>query len=299
MSIFNNTVFQSDKSTQEVIFDLLMWQWKDIAINLFIWNGLPKTLKPEIMEQLLYEYGKLLFFKDKDKEDLILTLPFEFQDEINLYGECERYRAFGHNYNKMLTKDNSVIIRNNRLMIPTRFFIEIYCLKMANLESAIDVNIENTKTPVIFEGQEKALLSMKTVYNKINKNEPVFYKVKMKGEDFSLNALNTGVEFISDKYMDLYKRYENRLLSYLGLNNSDIDKAERVNVQETNSNDEFIKGNFQRMLKSRKTACEEINSMFPELNITVQPNPEIFKEPEPVKVNPNDPVYEPQNEGDE
>ena len=48
----------------------------------------------------------------------------------------------------------------------------------------------------------------------------------------------------------------------LGINNSNIDKRERVNTDEVNSNNEIIQINRNNFLTPRLEACEQINKMF-------------------------------------
>ena len=60
----------------------------------------------------------------------------------------------------------------------------------------------------------------------------------------------------------------NELLTFLGINNSNTDKKERLLVDEVNSNNDFILVNIDHMYDERKRAVEEINKKF-NLNITV------------------------------
>ena len=61
----------------------------------------------------------------------------------------------------------------------------------------------------------------------------------------------------------------NELLTFLGINNNNTDKKERLLVDEVNANNEFILVNIEHMYEERKLACELINEKFG-LNITVE-----------------------------
>ena len=60
---------------------------------------------------------------------------------------------------------------------------------------------------------------------------------------------------------------ERELLTYLGINNT-LEKKERLIVDETNSNNQFIKMASDIGFKNRQKACEQINEKFG-LNIQV------------------------------
>ena len=60
---------------------------------------------------------------------------------------------------------------------------------------------------------------------------------------------------------------ERELLTFLGINNT-LEKKERLLVDETNSNNQFIKKASDIGFKQRQLACEQINEMFG-LNVNV------------------------------
>ena len=60
---------------------------------------------------------------------------------------------------------------------------------------------------------------------------------------------------------------ERELLTFLGINNT-LEKKERLIVDETNSNNQFIKMASDIGFKQRQLACEQMNEMFG-LNVQV------------------------------
>ena len=61
----------------------------------------------------------------------------------------------------------------------------------------------------------------------------------------------------------------NEALTFLGINNANTDKKERLITDEVKANDEQLFVARQVMLNARKMACKEINEMFG-LNIDVE-----------------------------
>lgn len=259
-------------------------KYKSMALNIFIWEGLPYpdipgSLTSDIIERFLYEHGQALFFNDSKLG--FMCLPFNIAGGYNVYHQPIKYQAIGHNYNEPYDIENAVIIKNDFLCQPTYDAVMYYVKKIENLEKAIEMNINANKTPFVFTGYEKVLESMKKEYEQITGNVPVLYKNPGAGEaEYTANALNLGVEFRAREMYDLKRDYENELLTYLGIDNSPVDKRERVQTAEVESNAESINTNFEKMYKSRQLAAEQINKMFPELKISVRLNMDIMNDEE-------------------
>ena len=79
-------------------------------------------------------------------------------------------------------------------------------------------------------------------------------------------------------------------LTFLGLNNANTDKKERLITSEVDSNLEHIEMSLQCMLSARQYACDEINKMFG-LNMGVR-----FKLDKEDEVEPEEPEETEDNE---
>ena len=58
-------------------------------------------------------------------------------------------------------------------------------------------------------------------------------------------------------------------MTFLGINNANMDKRERLVDDEVQANNEQIEMSAQVMLKNRERACELINDLF-DTNISVE-----------------------------
>ena len=257
-----------DDLLNNIQFFALYNQFKNIALNAFQWEGLPEGMKQEYVERTLFYHGKALFFQDP--KNGLLCLQAGPGEGMNVYGEHFVWYAIGHNYQKSydLRKDMAVLIKNNAIMTNTYDFVMLYVNKLVEIERAIDVNVEGQKTPYVLACDDKDLLTMKNIYHKRKRNEPVIFANKNLNLD-SLQVFMTPADYVSDKLADLRHDIMNELLTFLGIDNANTDKRERLVTDEVNSNNEFVELNAKYMLETREKAVEEINQKFG-LKITVK-----------------------------
>lgn len=240
---------------------------KEYALNMFEWINLPKTVDARFIELVLFEEGKINFFQDK----LIgfLALRVNESGKQNVYNEFDKKHIYANNgFSRVRNLRNSVTIYNNYLHTPTYTTVNLYAIRLARVTRAIDLNIEAQKTPILITCPENQKLSLKNVYEQYKGNAPVIYTDSEFNLD-SIKVLKTDAPFVVDK-LTLYKHdIWNEVMTFLGVNNSNQDKKERLVANEVDANDEQIEQARFNMLDARKDACKKINDMFG-LNIDVK-----------------------------
>ena len=240
---------------------------KEYALNMFEWINLPKTVDARFIELVLFEEGKINFFEDK----LIgfLALRVNESGKQNVYNEFDKKYIYANNgFSRVRNLRNSVTIYNNYLRTQTYTTVNLYAIRLARVTRAIDLNIEAQKTPILITCPENQKLSLKNVYEQYKGNAPVIYTDSEFNLD-SVKVLNTNSPFVVDK-LTLYKHdLWNEVMTFLGVNNSNQDKKERLVANEVDANDEQIEQARFNMLDARKDACKKINDMFG-LNIDVK-----------------------------
>lgn len=239
-----------------------------IARTVFKWNNLPEGIDEKWIEQYLFSEGKCMFYHDKTTGYMVAKCTTE---GLNYYDEPTRLRPVGTNLENKESKENNVeaiLIRNNDEMLPTSPTIQIYACRLAEISRTIDTNIMAQKTPVIIKCTDKQKQSLKQVYAKWNGNEPVIFGDKTLELD-KFNVLKADAPIVFDKLQIQKHAIWNEAMTYLGINNANMDKRERLVDDEVQANNEQIEMSAQVMLKSREKACELINKMFG-LNISVE-----------------------------
>jgi hypothetical protein len=249
------------------VYGQIYLQYKNIAINRFKWTGLPPNMKEKYIEEVLFNEGRVAFY-DSSKYGLI-ALPCNPDGEVNVYGEHLKYKVNGYNHIEDVEEfQNSVIIRNNELETPTSFYIRTYAERLAKIERLLDVNIDQQKTPYIIKGTDKNILTLKNIIKQVQDGEIAIYLDK--NMDMNIEVLKTTAPFIAIETMDYKNQVRNELHTFLGINNANTDKKERLLSNEVDSNNEVIISHFEMQLSAREKARDQINEMFG-CNVNVEP----------------------------
>lgn len=232
-----------------------------IATSIFTWEGLDEIGgNSRFLEQVLYENGKAVFVKDKDRG--YLNLRVNPCDKFNVYNLPTEVECFSIGYNKKYKFEDVVYIMNNELQLPTYNTLSLMAYRLYETERTIDVNLTAQKTPVLIEGDTKTILTLKNVYMQYSGNIPFIFGNKQFDISNKLNVLKTDAPYLVDK-LEIHKHeLWNDCLTYLGINNSNTDKKERLITDEVNSNNELICFYLNCFYKTRKKACDEINNKF-------------------------------------
>ena len=232
-----------------------------IATSIFTWEGLDEIGgDSRFLEQCLFTYGRACFIKDKELG--YMTINANPSDKLNYYRLPVKINAWSVGYSKNYDFDDCVYIMNNEMQLPTMETIELFALRLYEAERTIDVNIKAQKTPVLIEGDAKSMLTLKNLYAKFSGNEPFVFGNKNFNLDKALNVLKTDAPYVADKLQDYKHEVWNECLTFLGINNANTDKKERLVTDEVNSNNDLIKFYFNCFYKTRKKACDEINKKY-------------------------------------
>lgn len=240
-------------------FKVLYDKYRLICMNAFEWSGLPNGITERHVERWLFADGKAIFYDDPDHG--LMCLQCQDTGKMNPYGDPIAYRATAVGFSKTVYAKKCVIIENNKLRIPTDQFIMFYVNKLAEAERTMDVNVKANKTPVIVLCDDKDVLSFKHIFNQVDGNVPAIFADRALNID-GVSALDLKVKFLGNDLMDYKNAVESELLTFLGINNANTDKKERLITDEANANNDLIESFFQLQLEARERACDEINTMF-------------------------------------
>ena len=247
-----------------------------IATSLFTWKNLDDYAgygASRFLEQSLYDFGRACFMKD-DKLGY-MALRVNPSDKLNIYELPVRVTAWSIGYTKDMAFDDVVYIMNNELQLPTSNTLRLMAYRLYETERTIDTNLNAQKTPVLIEGDTKTILTLKNIYMQYSGNIPFIFGNKQYDISNRLNVLKTDAPYLIDK-LELHKHeIWNEAMTYLGIDNANTDKKERLITDEVESNNELINYYLNCFYKTRKKACDEINERY-DLDIEIELNKDVL-----------------------
>ncbi len=270
----NNIDFlDSELMNTETYFNYLD-RFKKVALSIFEWVNLPKSMNARFMELALYYDGKAAIFKDENYG--FINTRCTDNGYINIYGLPTRLHCYSYELHRdkllytgfsddieKLQGTNAILVQNNWDRVPTEPTLALFAQRLAIAERASDTNVEAQRTPVMILVGENQRLTMENLYGQYRGNRPFIFGDKQQMQDMdSIKAINTQAPVVFDKLQNYKKEIWNEALTYLGINNVMIEKAERLITDEANSNNELINLNLQASLAPRKEACKQFNELF-------------------------------------
>jgi hypothetical protein len=238
----------------------------ELAINMYEWKNLPPSVDERFLELTLFSDGMAVFFRDEVLGELCLQCMIGGQLDVYRI-PIERTAYATNGYQARLDETNSVIIFNNYTHTNSMLDVEMYARRLYEIERTIDVNVKAQKTPLIIRATENQRLTIKNLYMQYDGNEPFIFGDKNLDMD-GIKVLKTDAPYVADKLNILKRQIWNEALTYLGIENSNTEKKERLVSDEVTTNLGGVEAQRFCRLNARRQAAKKINEMFG-LNISV------------------------------
>lgn len=269
-----NYKFTDSLELNEATYYDYLNRFRRIALSIFEWVNLPKTMSARYLEQCLYFFGQASLIKD-EKYGFINT-KCAGSGYVNIYGLPSKFNCFSYDYktmrdlymgiNPMKPKEEQekecVLVMNNWDRVPTAGSMELYAWRLYLAQRSCDVNISAQRFPVMVVGDEKQRLMLENLYNQYNGNQPFIFGNKNQLNADMLKVMNTEAPYVVDKLTEYKKEIFNEALTFLGINNVSVKKKERLTENESSENNELVNLNLQAMLAPRLEACRQFNELF-------------------------------------
>lgn len=147
--------------------------------------------------------------------------------------------------------------------------LDNYAIKLALLDSSVDMNLINSKTPYILGGKTKGIIqALKKIVDKVNQGNPaIFYDSRInsaeKGEDpYYLIELFNKENYITADLLQDFRTLIANFDSEIGINNVNFEKKERLLTDEVNSNNEDTIARCTIWLNELNESFAMVNKMF-------------------------------------
>jgi hypothetical protein len=115
-------------------------------------------------------------------------------------------------------------------------------------------------------------LSIERMFSSLYTGEPFIITDKSLFQDNKdRTGIPTQIKFIGKELMDMQNEIMMKFREMVGFNTAGVDKAERVNTLEVQSNDQYTQTVRDIMLQQRQLSAESINKFFG-VNVSVSIN---------------------------
>ena len=278
--------------------------------NIFKWHNLPETCNERFLERSLLLRGAALIVEENGHFLNLAAVP---GDGYNIYGEFTRAYGYGLNgWNKQYSlwvdgaqespdvtktaggydtgKDfNAVMCRDNKLMFPYVQYLIIAAKRLTETMRSMDVALQNLKMPVIITCEDNTVNSVKEMLANRDANvAAVVGHGSLPVDSFKVWDTKANPAILQVMW-EHYERLDNHVKEQLGMNSlAQVNKKERLLVDEVNANNQSVDMNLDKRLKERELFCERVNEAFG-LNISVEvnidPQGEEYEDPDATNTN--------------
>lgn len=277
--------------------------YRELA-HMFVWEGLPENIPRDYLERNLVRHGHVLYYEDDligqdilraspqgfNRHDLPTTaraIIYTSTNEISKQVERNIRRLSDSEsvIEEFDRKKDGVLITNMEYGQNAKEIVDHFAYRLALTQQAFDTNLLWQNRPIIFptDGNEMKL-SLEKLFDDIFTGKPFSITDKrlfmnaQAGQDV---AVKLEVPYIGKELMDTRNEIMMHFRETVGITTAGVDKAERVNTLEVESNVQHTKTVLQIMLEQREIAAENINAFFDQnIKVTVLGEDEIEDQPE-------------------
>ena len=244
---------------------------KKIALSIFEWVNLPESMDSRYLERCLYYTGAAGLLHDPTYG--FINTKATCSNNLNIYGLPTEITCFSYSYrdvrrvyNGLTAPENdidseAILVLNTWDMLPTANSIELFCMRLAEAQRIIDINIKAQATPYVVMTDENERLSMMNAFQQVDKNSAVIFGKKGTFEADSIKTINTQAPYVADKIQGYKRDIWNEMLTYLGVDNIE-EKAERLVASEVGGNNELVNLNLMSYYAPRQKAAEQFNEKY-------------------------------------
>lgn len=253
--------------------------------HMFEWTGLPETIPHDYLERNLIRHGYVLAYKEESIGLDVLRATVEGYNRHDLpimartwtnttNGEVHpqitrriKYLSDSENAQDDFDENtDGVLICNMAFGESCKDIVNHFAERLALAQQAFDTNLLWANIPYIFQtGSDETRLSIEKMFSEIFTGKPFIIADKsLFTDNADRTGLPTGIPFIGKELHDIINEIKMQFRQTVGFDTAGVEKAERVNTLEIESNTQHTKTVLQIMLEQRQKACEAINAFFGE-----------------------------------
>lgn len=264
MSKKSNTLFYTYTPQQLFIKirTIYLNKYYNLYMNSMEWTGIEPETEDYIMRQL-WSKGTVAAWDYEAIEDCgfapYSVFGYGYQDVPTEVQLINTRNVPGFPKKNLIVNKDVVLGYFQRNHKPVQNIVEYYVDRMTQVEMVINTNLELHKMPYLIGIDETDKTSANNVIQKILNNELVVF-----ANLDELNIVKTLVNntpYIIDKLYAYKNNLESELLTFLGLDNSQVD-VDKLAVDQINANNQLINSNAEGYEKELNKFCKKIKEVL-------------------------------------
>ena len=296
-NMYQNFRYNAAASQGDLILSFYMRQITELACNRFKWTGLPDKddedsigdVRVRYLEMTLFRYALAVFFKH-DRATIGEKYPSEAWDKflclrasnpgpLDMYFDPTAFHIYTNGSQPGLngltvSAKNAVPIWANYMRQPEIDMVMIYAKRMALVDRTVEINVAAMRHPMVLAATPENMKSVREFYRMVEQGQSVIEVQQAFGKtlDDAIKVLDMHIDkdLITNLLIDKRKIWT-ECLTFLGINNANQDKRERLVSAEVSANDSEVLATRRIALDSRELACDQIKKKFG-LDISVEWN---------------------------
>lgn len=260
------------KSLSDWTYNYFLNRMLNLSVAQIGWKNLPETIDERYLEWVLCTNGIGVAFnynpridggKDFENQGLVF-MKSALGGDFDIYNLPKIRNAYAvQGVNVTLNENNSVICFNNITRTSELPELMMFANRLTNAARIRDMNIDVQRMSGVFVCEEKERLSMANFFKNFWNYMPFTISRRAKSQErYPIEAVRPDIPIVFDKLTDVYHDIWNEFLTWRGINNSNVDKRERVNTEEVKANSEEIQSARDCRLLARQQFADKFNKMF-------------------------------------
>lgn len=155
--------------------------------------------------------------------------------------------------------------------------IRRYALLLSQIEASFNTTLFNSRVAMMFTSSSKsALKTAQSLYDKVSQGEPALFMLEDNENELSTKPYFNNVKqsYIGNELLITRQTIINDFCTFIGINNANTQKRERLNTDEVNANNEMTYTLVNLWIDNMNECFDRARELFPEIKTRVELNRE-------------------------
>lgn len=254
------TDFISDEKTS--LENLYLSYLFNISLNMFEYTDMPKSVDTFYLEFIMQTRGLCITIDDERFGPTALECTIG--GKLNHYYMPTAYRGVDPTGELTGTynAEDVILFKNSPLYAPLLPQLQYYAKQLALASETINVNLDAQWTPYIIQGDKRMLNQFNNFMKKVRSGVRAIFTAKNLDLMSMLQVLPTQAPFVAMDVNDVKQTILRECMTFLGIDNANQDKRERVQSAEVYANNTQIIASRNIWLAERQKAVDAFNQKF-------------------------------------